>query len=208
MKGEGAGMKQLAVIEKDHCYISAVLEDQQLDNVIVEETSEDSLLAGDIYVCRVSHIVQNINAAFVEVQKDVMCYLPMEKNRGASEKIVQGMEFAVQVKKAAVKSKQAVVSRKLEFAGRFAVVTTENLSQSMSPMSAPFCKLLEKSASMLIWRNAFLVLISSFSWVLLFLLRVFMLMSPRSMLLRLGHNQPTCIKCVVFLALRVSIVAL
>lgn len=132
MKSEGAGMKQLAVIEKDHCYISAVLEGQQLDNVIVEETSEDSLLAGDIYVCRVSHIVQNINAAFVEVQKDVMCYLPMEKNKGASEKIVQGMEFPVQVKKAAVKSKQAVVSRKLEFAGRFAVVTTENLSRSIS----------------------------------------------------------------------------
>ena len=132
MKSEGAHMQQLAIIKKDHCYISAVLEGQQLDNVIVEETSEDSLLAGDIYVCRVSHIVQNINAAFVEVQKDVMCYLPMEKNKGASEKIVQGMEFAVQVKKAAVKSKQAVVSRKLEFAGRFAVVNTENLSSKIS----------------------------------------------------------------------------
>ena len=33
-------------------------------------------------------------------------------------------------------------------------------------------------------------------------------MSPRSLLLRLGRNQPTCIKCVVFLALRVSIVPL
>ena len=43
---------------------------------------------------------------------------------------------------------------------------------------------------------------------LLFLLRVFMLMSPRSMLLRLGHNQPICNKCVAFLALRVSIIAL
>lgn len=92
-------MKQLAIIKKGHCYISAVLEDQQLDNVIVEETSEDSLQAGDIYVCRVSHIVQNINAAFVEVQKNVMCYLPIDKKKGTSEKIVQGMEFAVQVKK-------------------------------------------------------------------------------------------------------------
>ena len=36
----------------------------------------------------------------------------------------------------------------------------------------------------------------------------FMSMSPRSMLLRLGHNQPICNKCVAFLALRVSTVAL
>lgn len=132
MKSEGAHMKQLAIIKKGHYYISAVLEDQRLDNVIVEDIGEDSLQAGDIYVCRVSHILQNINAAFVEVQKNVMCYLPIEKKKGTSENIVQGMEFAVQVRKAAVKSKQAVVSRKLEFAGKFAVVTTDNLSQSIS----------------------------------------------------------------------------
>lgn len=132
MKSEGAHMKQLAIIKKGHYYISAVLEDQRLDNVIVEDIGEDSLQTGDIYVCRVSHILQNINAAFVEVQKNVMCYLPIEKKKGTSEKIVQGMEFAVQVRKAAVKSKQAVVSRKLEFAGKFAVVTTDNLSQSIS----------------------------------------------------------------------------
>ena len=47
------------------------------------------------------------------------------------------------------------------YIGIFVVVTSmttlclANLSKSMSPMSAPFCKLLEKSASMLIWRNAF-----------------------------------------------------
>ena len=38
--------------------------------------------------------------------------------------------------------------------------------------------------------KCFLALTSSFSWVLLSLPRVFMLMSPRSILLRLGHNQP------------------
>lgn len=122
-------MKQLAIIKKNHHYISAVFEDQVLDDIIVEDTSEDSLQAGDIYICRVSHVVQNINAAFVEVKKQVMCYLPIDKSYG---KIVQGMEFPVQVKKAAVRSKQAVVSRKLEFAGKYAVITTENLSLTIS----------------------------------------------------------------------------
>ena len=48
-------------------------------------------------------------------------------------------------------------------------------------------------------KSASLALISSFSWVLLFPLRVFMLMTLRSMLLKLVHNQPTCIKCVASL---------
>ena len=48
-------------------------------------------------------------------------------------------------------------------------------------MSEPFYKLFEKSVSMLTWKSAFLALISSFSWILLFPLRVFMLMTLRSM---------------------------
>ena len=83
-----------------------------------------------------------------------------------------------------------------------------NLFKIMSPMFEPFCKLFETSIFLRTWKIDFSALISSFSWVLLFPLRVFMLMSPRPMLLRLGHNQPTCNKCVAFLALRVSIVAL
>ena len=59
-----------------------------------------------------------------------------------------------------------------------------------------YSKLFEKSVSMLTWKSAFLALIISFYWVLLFPLRVFMLMTLRSMLSKLGHNRPTCIKCV------------
>ncbi len=129
-------MRQMAIMKQNHCYISAILENQVLDDVVIDETQDQALRTGDIYMGRVSHIVKNINAAFVEVQKGVMCYLPMPEDQGRSKnektRIVQGMEFPVQIRKAAVKSKQAVVSRKLDFTGRYAVVTTENGLRSIS----------------------------------------------------------------------------
>lgn len=122
--------RQMAVIRQGDHYICAVLEGNTLDNVIVEEADERALRIGDIYVGRVDHVVKNIQAAFVEVQKQVMCYLPL-KEFGA-EKVVAGQEFAVQVKKAAVKTKQAVVTRNLEFAGKYAVVTVQNHARTIS----------------------------------------------------------------------------
>lgn len=124
--------KQAAIIRGDDLYICAVLEDQNLDDVIVDEVGDDSLKTGEIYICKVSHVVKNINAAFVEVKKGVMCYLPLKEPGIGTEKICAGMEFPVQVKKAAVKSKQAVVSRKLEFSGKYAVVTTINRTKNIS----------------------------------------------------------------------------
>lgn len=125
-----ADKKQLAVIRyKDH-YVSAVLDGNVLDNVIAEECGVDAIRTGDIFVGRVSHVVKNINAAFVEIRKGTMCYLPLKEKE--TKKIAQGQEFPVQIKKAAVKTKQAVVSRKLEFPGKYVVVTTENLTKNIS----------------------------------------------------------------------------
>lgn len=114
--------RQIAIIRKENHYVSAVFEGQALDNVIVDETDSSSLRIGDIRVGRVSHIVQNINAAFVEVQKGVTCYLPLSEI--GSETVVQGTELPVQIKKAAVKSKQAVATVRLQFAGQYAVITS------------------------------------------------------------------------------------
>ena len=122
--------RQLAVIRRGAYYISAVLEGNALDNVILEEADERALRVGDIYVGRVDHVVKNIQAAFVEVQKHKMCYLPLKEC--APQKVAAGQEFAVQVKKAAVKAKRAVVTRNLEFAGRYAVVTVLNRAKAIS----------------------------------------------------------------------------
>lgn len=122
--------RQLAVIRRGAYYISAVLEGNTLDNVILEEADEQALRVGDIYVGRVDHVVKNIQAAFVEVQKHKMCYLPLKEC--VPQMVTAGQEFAVQVKKAAVKAKQAVVTRNLEFAGKYAVVTVLNRAKAIS----------------------------------------------------------------------------
>src|SRR5215216_2483469 len=59
----------------------------------------------------------------------------------------------------------------------------------------PFCKHLGKSNFMPIWKNALLELTRLFSWVLLCLQRVFILMIIKLKQLKLGHNPPICNKC-------------
>ena len=51
-------------------------------------------------------------------------------------------------------------------------------------------------------KNALLALTKWFSWVLLYLPRVSMLMKRRLRQLKLGPNPPICNKCVVFLVLQ------
>ena len=57
-------------------------------------------------------------------------------------------------------------------------------------------------------KNARLVLTSSFSWASLSLPSVSVLMNLKLKQLKLGPNPPICNKCVLFLVLRVFIVAL
>ncbi len=122
--------RQLAIVKLRGKYISAVLEGNALDHVIVDEGEDNSPRIGDIYMGKVSRVVTNINAAFVEIRKGMMCYLALKESSGKGLK--QGQEIPVQLTKAAVKTKQAVVSQKLEFAGKYAVVTSRNLSKSIS----------------------------------------------------------------------------
>src|SRR3990170_5360267 len=75
------------------------------------------------------------------------------------------------------------------------------LLKIMSNTLETYCKLLETSDFMLTWKNALLVLISLFSWALLSHLRVFKWMKLKLMLLKIGHNQPICFKCVVYFGL-------
>ena len=95
-----------------------------------EDNSQNTPEVGDIYVGKVQNIIQNINAAFVEVKKDAVCYLPLKEC--GSRKIKCGDEIVVQVIKAAVKTKQAVVSLYPEVAGQYCVVSTKNKTRSIS----------------------------------------------------------------------------
>ena len=68
---------------------------------------------GNIYAGRVENVVKNINCAFVEIEKGVKCYFPLEAdnnrhiffNNKNNDKLNQGDSVLVQVIKEAGKNK-------------------------------------------------------------------------------------------------------
>ena len=96
------------------------------------DIEEERSLIGNIYVGKVKNIVKNIDAAFVEIKKGVLCFLPLSEVEGAiftspktNGKLVIGDELLVQVLKDGVKTKAPVVSTNLNFTGRYFVFTTK-----------------------------------------------------------------------------------
>ena len=96
------------------------------------DIEEERSLIGNIYVGKVKNIVKNIDAAFVEIKKGVLCFLPLSEAEGAiftmpksTSRLVVGDELLVQVLKDGVKTKAPVVSTNLNFTGRYFVFTTK-----------------------------------------------------------------------------------
>ena len=96
------------------------------------DIEEERSLIGNIYVGKVKNIVKNIDAAFVEIKKGLLCFLPLSEAEGAiftshkeNAKLVVGDELLVQVLKDGIKTKAPVVSTNLNFTGRYFVFTTK-----------------------------------------------------------------------------------
>lgn len=81
---------------------------------------EDESLIGNIYMAKVSNIVKNINAAFVDIAKGVSCYLPLE-DYGLDKPISIGDEFIVQVAKDGIKTKKPTVTTNISVNGEFVI---------------------------------------------------------------------------------------
>ncbi len=93
----------------------------------------DSFRLGDIYIGKVSNIVPNIGAAFIEIQKGVNCYYDMKDVKNAiftrksgKKALCIGDELVVQISREAVGTKAATVTGNLSFTGRYAVLTHGN----------------------------------------------------------------------------------
>lgn len=123
--------RQIVITHLQEKLVMLYMEEEKIYDVLVgEERGGDTLEVGDIYIGRVQNILQNISAAFIEVQAGVVCYLPLSEC--SDRKIRCGDELVVQVKKAAVKTKQAVVTLYPELAGRFCVVSTKTSVKGIS----------------------------------------------------------------------------
>ncbi len=84
---------------------------------------------GSIYVGKVHNISGNIGAAFVEIQKGVLAFLPLAEtkaavlvNRKPDGTLKAGDELLVQVVREPQKTKQAGISTKLSLAGSYVVI--------------------------------------------------------------------------------------
>lgn len=91
---------------------------------------DEPFVLGNIYVAHVNDVVKNINAAFVEYTPGKKAYLSMENtentffiNRKNTTKICQGDNILIQIKKDAIKTKDAVCSTCIEFTSNYVVLT-------------------------------------------------------------------------------------
>lgn len=114
--------------------VCALYEQNKMLEVSLQSVEKESIL-GNIYAARVQNVVTNLNAAFVEITKGQLCYLPLEDfdeekalftKKISKKPIACGDELAVQVTKEAVKTKEAVVTTNLSFAGEYLVFTSLN----------------------------------------------------------------------------------
>lgn len=120
-----------------------VLADALCENGVLTELSlipdHQSSILGNIYVGKVKNIVKNIQAAFVEIENGLLCYLPLEDAKspiyvkhGKQDQLAEGDELLVQVAREAVKTKAPSVTTNLSLTGKYLVLTTGNCTVGYS----------------------------------------------------------------------------
>lgn len=117
------GRRQVVITKIQGKKTLLYLENDKIYDVIAEPEDSTAPALGNIYVGKIKNIVANINAAFVEVKSGILCYLPLSEC-GQDQALRPGDEIIVQIKKAAVKTKQAVATRFPELVGNYCVVST------------------------------------------------------------------------------------
>ncbi|MDE7284413.1 MAG: ribonuclease E/G [Lachnospiraceae bacterium] len=131
MKGHEKG--KILILKLYNKLFSILICDNHILAIQVQNDESSDLSAessiGNIYVGRVKNIAVNIGAAFVEIQKGEITFLPLEEaktaiviNRKPDGTIKAGDELIVQLVKEPVKSKLAGVSAGLSLPGSYVVV--------------------------------------------------------------------------------------
>lgn len=123
--------KQIVITGLQGKVVMLYMENEKIFDVLVgDEAPDQAIEVGDIFVGKVQNIVENIKAAFIEIRKDVIGFLPLSECR--DKKIKGGDELVVQIKKAAVKTKQPVLTIYPEIAGHTLVVSTKSSTKGVS----------------------------------------------------------------------------
>lgn len=111
------------------------LEEDQIAEIHCAKSDEQEKVhqIGDIYVAKVQNIVQNIGAAFLEIEPGVNCYFDLRDAQNAffthkigKKPLCIGDELVVQISREAVKTKVPTVTGNISLTGRYAVLTHGN----------------------------------------------------------------------------------
>ena len=128
------------VITRIQDYIFSLLYDNTNKVLQINCDGNNETILNNIYIGKVTNIVQNINAAFVEFSKGKTGYLPLDE--GVEPQFVNlerpegpirvGDEIIVQVVKEAVGNKEPVISCNINFVGKYVVLSLKNRGLSFS----------------------------------------------------------------------------
>ena len=120
---------KILILEFQNKLLSMLIRHNRIVEIRAESAGEDACKIGNIYVGKVQNVSANIGAAFVEIQKGVVTFLPLSGVRNAiltSRKpdgtLKAGDELLVQLVREPLKTKQAGVSTALSLAGSYAVI--------------------------------------------------------------------------------------
>lgn len=129
-------MKRKVLIEKKENQVwTFLLEEDQIAEIhcAKSDQQEKSHQIGDIYIGKVQNIVQNIGAAFLEIEPGVNCYFDLRDAQTAffthkigKKPLCIGDELVVQISREAVKTKVPTVTGNVSLTGRYAVLTHGN----------------------------------------------------------------------------------
>ena len=101
---------EVVITNYKHQHLIVSLENNKPIEIFL--TRPNAIEIGDVYIGKVKNIVDNIQAAFVEVSPGVIGYYSLKSNtehlftRPTSRKLCAGDEIVVQVERGSIKSKQ------------------------------------------------------------------------------------------------------
>ena len=117
-------------------YTTAVIFEEDKPALINMYDKEEEALLGNVYIGRVKDVVKNINSAFVQIDKDRVCYYSLTDNthhnflnRKNTDKVCQGDLMLVQVSKEAVKSKVPSLTSDISITGNYVVMSFDGRGQ-------------------------------------------------------------------------------
>lgn len=147
---------KLIITRENDRIMTYYMQDNKL--VTVQAEYENTTILQNIYVGKVKNIVRSLNAAFIEVQPGIKCYLSLKdcekpiicNLHHANKTLAEGDDVIVQVSKDAIKTKDPAVTTKLSYAGKYAVISypntkigfsnklSQNEKKKLKKMAAPF----------------------------------------------------------------------